>query len=131
MLALTPCHPPPASAVQVVLVTLGIDVSVEKRDDILASLLALSLAGLFIGAGATWLAVLLVVNTKQRPHNMRWVAAPDTIAAASACREQQGNQCDSRMSPCLPAFRLLVVFHVAMMCCLGQSIGSIAIYQLE
>jgi hypothetical protein len=57
---------------QVVLMTLGVDVSIEKRHgDILASLMAVSIAGLLAGFAATCLAVLLVLVHKPRSYNKR------------------------------------------------------------
>ncbi|PRW44254.1 3-phosphoshikimate 1-carboxyvinyltransferase isoform A [Chlorella sorokiniana] len=46
-----------------VLSAIGVDVSVEKRDDVQASIMAVSLVGLFVGMFATWVAAKLTLKT--------------------------------------------------------------------
>ncbi|KAL4858866.1 Mitogen-activated protein kinase kinase kinase dlk-1 [Chlorella vulgaris] len=55
-----------------VLCALGIDVSLEKRGgDVLVDLLAVSVAGLFVGGTAIWTAVLLVLKAKPRTYTKK------------------------------------------------------------
>jgi hypothetical protein len=71
---------------QLVLCALGIDVSLEKRGgDVLVDLLAVSVAGLFVGGTAIWTAVLLVMKAKPRTHTKKWVMC----IAAAVLQDQQ------------------------------------------